>query len=254
VRSDVIFTTFLQRAQVALLSFLLFEAFSTAEQEIGLQITRWIPEPVNLTVMNDGQAQGFSDRELKKPTVKFPTGAQMQLLIYTPSAYYVQGRTVEGSVEAAWVSPLNLSPVPPTLLADAKNAEALRILLEAAIDRREIIIGMTSDDVRKSLGRPWRVLNGEKPEEPKQTWVYIHYERAPRTDVFTGSDNLLYAQTTYQQIPAGRLKVAFRNGRVTGYTVEVDQPEGFFERRTDGNVIISPDQNPVLAPEDAPVP
>jgi len=224
------------------------------ESETGLQITRWIPEPVNLRVLSGENIQGYSDRELKKPSVLFPSGAKVQLLIYTPAAYHVQGVTVDGNTAAAWVSPSLLTPISPTLIADAQNAEALRILLEAAIDRREIVIGMTSEDVRKSLGRPWRVQAGTKPGEPQQTWIYIHYERAPRTDVFTGSDNLVYAQTTYQQIPAGRLKVALRNGRVTGYTVEVDQPEGFFELRTDGNVIINPDENPVLSPEDNPVP
>ena len=228
--------------------------FAQQPQEVGLEITRWIAEPVYLNVESAKGAQGFSDRQLQKPLATFPAGSPVQLLIYTPQAYYVQGTTTDATTISAWVSPHALSPISPRLLIDAKNAEALRIALEAAIDRREIVIGMTADDVRKSLGRPWRIQQGITPQEPQETWIYIHYERAPRTDVFAGSDNLLYAQTTYQQIPAGRLKVVFRNGRVTGYTVEVDEPEGFFERRTDGNVIVRPEDNPIIAPPDNPVP
>lgn len=218
-----------------------------------LQITRWIPEPVNLEVRSDKPAAVFGDLSMKRQIGTFPQGTRVQIISYTPEAYLVQGQGADGQTISGWVDPRRLTPLPPAVLADAQDAEALRILTEAAIDRREIIIGMTADDVRKSLGRPWRIQEGANPAEPL-VWIYIHYERAPRTEVFTGSDDLLYSQTSFQQVPAGRLKVVFRGGRVVSYTVEVDQPEGFFDRRRDGNVIIRPDINPTPAPDANPVP
>ncbi len=218
-----------------------------------LQITRWIPEPVNLEVRSGKDVPVFSDMAMKRQNGTFAQGAKVQLISYTPEAYLVQGEGTDGKPISGWVDPRLLTPLPPAVLADAQDAEGLRILTEAAIDRREIIIGMTAEDVRKSLGRPWRIQESANPADPL-IWIYIHYERAPRTEVFMGSDDLMYSQTTFQQVPAGRLKVSFRGGRVVSYTVEVDQPEGFFDRKRDGNVIIRPDLNPTPAPGDNPVP
>lgn len=170
-------------------------------------------------------------------TLRFPQIVQVEALMETVCR--IRGNAQQGGV-AAWISYNELEPLPEGLLANLKKSEERRKLVDALIAKKEVAIGMTIDEVGRSLGRPQKTTNRADKEGTQQIWEFIKYELVPQTTYAPGFSQTIIpnpgkqggvivqggsgyvANTIYVKVPVGTLKVSFNDGLVEA----LDQTEG----------------------------
>ena len=168
-------------------------------------------------------------------TLRFPQVVQVEA--FSDFGCRIRGNAQQGGV-AAWVPYNELQPLPEGLLANLKKSEERRRIVDELIARNEVAIGMTIDEVGRSLGKPQKVTNRADKEGTEQIWEYIKYDLVPQTTYAPGYGQTFvnfpkkppvviqsggyYPTTIYVKVPVGRLKVSFKDGIVDS----LDQTEG----------------------------
>ena len=166
-------------------------------------------------------------------TLRFPQVVQVEA--FSDYGCRVRGNAQQGGV-AAWVPYNELEPLPEGLLANLKKSEERRKIVDELIARNEVAIGMTIDEVGRSLGRPQKVTNRADQDGTTQIWEFIKYDLVPQTTYAPGYGQTIvnpyrppvvvqsgyYPTTIYVKVPVGRLKVVFKEGIVDS----LDQTEG----------------------------
>ncbi len=170
-------------------------------------------------------------------TLRYPQ--QVQVVAVADAGCRVRGNAQQGGV-VAWVAYDDLTGLPPDFLATMKKAEERRQMVEALIARKEVAIGMTSDEVRRSLGKPAKTTKRASKEGSEELWEYVKYDLVPQTTYTPGvtqtvipsnkpgapanvvTQTVMIGNTVYLKVPVGTLKVAFKEGLVDS----LDQTEG----------------------------
>ena len=170
-------------------------------------------------------------------TLRFPQIVQVEAL--TDTVCRIRGNAQQGGV-AAWIPYNELEPLPDGLMANLKKSEERRNIVEALIARNEVAIGMTVDEVGRSLGKPQKTTKRADKEGSQQIWEFIKYELVPQTTYAPGYSQTIipnpgkkggvivqggggyYPSTIYIKVPVGTLKVTFKDGLVEA----LDQTEG----------------------------
>jgi hypothetical protein len=170
-------------------------------------------------------------------TLRFPQIVQVEAL--TDTVCRIRGNAQQGGV-AAWIPYNELEPLPEDLLANLKKSEERRQLVEALIAKNEVAIGMTQDEVGRSLGRPQKTTKRADKEGTQQVWEFIKYDLVPQTTYAPGYSQTVianpgqkggtviqsgggyYPSTIYIKVPVGTLTVTFKDGLVES----LDQSEG----------------------------
>ena len=98
-----------------------------------------------------------------------------------------------------------LEPLPEDLLANLKKSEERRRIVDDLIARNEVAIGMTIDEVGRSLGKPQKVTNRADQEGTTQIWEFIKYDLVPQTTYAPG-----YGQTIFN--PPHKPPVVIQSG------------------------------------------
>ena len=120
-------------------------------------------------------------------TLRFPQVVQVEA--FADNGCRIRGNAQQGGVAAS--SPYNeLEPLPEGLLANLKKSEERRKVVDALIARNEVAIGMTIDEVGRSLGKPQKVTNRADKHGTRQVWEFIKYTLVPQTTYAPG-----YGQT-----------------------------------------------------------
>lgn len=170
-------------------------------------------------------------------TLRFPQIVQLEAV--TDTVCRIRGNAQQGGV-AAWIPYSELEPLPPDMLANLKKSEERRRIVEALIAKNEVAIGMTVDEVGRSLGKPQKVTKRADKEGSQQVWEFIKYDLVPQTTYTPGYSQTVipnpghkggvivqggggyYPNTIYVKVPVGTLTVTFKDGLVDS----LDQSEG----------------------------
>lgn len=178
----------------------------------------------------------YFDANLKRHAgiLRFPQRVELDAV--SPAGMYrVRGNARQGGV-AAWIEPRFLDGVPDDLVSKLRAADERRREVEALIARNEVAIGMTLDEVARSLGKPQKRSSTTNREGSSQTFEYIRYKLVPQTvytpsyaqtvlgirpdprrpleTVMVRSGYGLNASTVYVKVPVGTINVGFLNGIV----------------------------------------
>jgi len=174
-------------------------------------------------------------------TLKFPQVVKLEAV--APNGFYrVRGNAQQGGI-VAWAPPQLFEPLPEKFVENLRKSEERRQKVEALIAQNEVAIGMTPQEVLRSLGKPQKKTSRATKEGAQQVWEYIKYELVPQTTyvpvynqtvvkyprqtncpsptVVQGSGG--YAPSTiYVKVPSGTLSVSFKENLVEA----LDQSEG----------------------------
>ena len=175
-------------------------------------------------------------------TLRFPQAVQLDA-ISAQGLLRVRGNAKQGGV-AAWIEPQYVTGLPENYLEIATRAEQRRREVEELIARKEVAIGMSLDEVTRSLGKPQKRSSRTGREGSTQTYEYIKYELIPQTlytpayvqsitgvrpDPRVRLETVVVrggygydASTIYVKVPVGTITVGFVNGLVE----TVEQSEG----------------------------
>jgi len=175
-------------------------------------------------------------------TLRFPQTVQLDA-ISEQGMLRVLGNAKQGGV-AAWIEPQYLEGLPENYLEIATRAEQRRREVEALIARNEVAIGMTLEEVGRSLGKPQKRSSTTNREGSTQTFEYVRYKLIPQTvytptyaqtvlgitpdprrrleTVVVSGGYGLNASTVYVKVPVGTINVSFVNGIVES----IEESEG----------------------------
>ena len=152
-------------------------------------------------------------------TLRFPQIVQVEA--FSDYGCRIRGNAQQGGV-AAWIPYNELEPLPEDLLANLKKSEERRRIVDELIARNEVAIGMTIDEVGRSLGKPQKVTNRADQEGTTQIWEFIKYDLVPQTTYAPG-----YGQTIFN--PPHRPPVVIQSGGYYPSTIYVKVPVGQIE-------------------------
>lgn len=174
-------------------------------------------------------------------TLRFPQLVQVEGLDQN-GLLRIRGNAQQGGI-AAWVNPQFLEPLPEKFAENLRKSEERRVEVEALISRNEVAIGMTPDEVGRSLGKPQKKTNRADKTGTQQTWEYIKYQLVPQTTYGPVNNQTVItypattncpggaliqnypgysANTIYVKVPIGKLTVVFKDNVVES----LDQSEG----------------------------
>jgi hypothetical protein len=175
-------------------------------------------------------------------TLRFPQAVKLDA-VAPDGMLRVRGNARQGGV-AAWVEPAFLEPLAPDFVDNLRAAEDRRRQVEALIARGEVAIGMTPDEVARSLGKPQKRSSRTGRDGSTQVFEYISYKLVPQT-VYSPSyvETVLgvrpdprrkletvvvqggygySAATIYVKVPVGTITVGF----VDGIVESIEESEG----------------------------
>jgi hypothetical protein len=171
-------------------------------------------------------------------TLRFPQAVQAEA--FSDDGCRIRGDAQQGGV-AAWVRYGDLEPLPEGLLTKLEKGEERRKIVDELIARNEVAIGMTIDEVGRSLGKPQKITNRADQHGTRQVWEFIKYTLIPQTTYAPGYAPAVldhpgmprrpgpvilqggyFPTTIYVKVPVGTLKVSFKEGIVDA----LDQTEG----------------------------
>jgi hypothetical protein len=170
-------------------------------------------------------ADGYFEVNMQRyaGTLRFPQNVQLDA-IGVNGMVRVRGQARQGGV-IAWIEPQYVEGLPENYLEIALRAEQRRRQVEELIERNEVAVGMTTEEVTRSLGKPQKRSRLSGREGTVQVFEYITYKLIPQT-LYTPS--YVESLTGQPPDPRQRLQTVIRRG-VYGYdasTVYVKVPVG----------------------------
>jgi len=195
----------------------------------------------------------YFDLDLRRyaGTLRFPQTVKVEA--FAKHACKIRGNAQQGGV-AAWVPYSELEGLPDNLLAELEKAESRRQTVETLIQQNEVAIGMTTDEVLRSVGKPNKKSSRAEPGKTSEKWEYIKYDLVPQTvygpsyrrntirntgkpygNSLTTAETTYIGSTVYLKVPVGKLMVQFENGIVGS----MEQTEGTLAER-DISIVVPP--------------
>jgi hypothetical protein len=164
-------------------------------------------------------------RDFQTALAALYAGQKIELIGMSPEGYLLKANYRNNTI-TGWIKPEDLpSGIDPAIFADARKSQARRDAVAVAITNKNVIRGMTPDEVTKAVGKPETVASRVDATGTALTWVYTTYREDPQYQYTLDAFGRAVLQTYYVKIPIGQMIVAFTNGAV----VSVEQ------RKTDPN-------------------
>lgn len=176
-------------------------------------------KPIRLKVLEPAPASSSLQGNQYIGTLR--AGQSVELIAVSDTAYRVRGQAQQGQI-LGWVLPKYLQPLEPDFLANLKESEKRRVLVEELIANNEAAIGMTTEEVERSLGRPNKKTRKADKDGVRQVWEYVKYQLIPQNTYVRSPFGVVTTSTTYVKTPIGKLSVHFKDEIVES----IEQSEG----------------------------
>ncbi len=145
-----------------------------------------VKKPVVLKVVKE--APVFSDKEGKHRLGFLRADQEVELEAMTEKTYRVRGQGTRHGI-AGWVGPWAFSSPDPEFVENLKNLYARQVEVQALIAAKEVAIGMTMEEVGRSLGTPTKSSIRKTATGQTGRWEFIDYEEVKhyvtRVDPYT---------------------------------------------------------------------
>jgi hypothetical protein len=162
-------------------------------------------------------------------------GQDVELQAVGENLLRVRGRAQQGQI-LAWVSPDFLSPLPDGFITSLRASNDRRIAVENLIANREVAIGMTLDEVERSIGRPNKRSTRTNADRTEHTWEYVRYANIPQQTTVVGSDGVATIGTVWVKTPVGTLTLNISDGIVAS----MDESEGAITQGVQTTIVAPP--------------
>jgi len=178
-----------------------------------------LPKPLHAKVAAESIIYYQSD--LQRALGAMAPGTPVQLVAMKDALFRVRGRARHGDV-AGWMRAQDLKFSDPTVPEKLKAFAERHKTVEELVQKHQIAIGMTADEVKASLGAPTRKSAKVTAEGREETLEYVVYKDLPQT--VTGRDRFgnVVQSVIYVKTEVGRLSVLLKNGATT----EIQETQG----------------------------
>ena len=155
-------------------------------------------------------------------TLRFPQIVQVEA--FADYGCRIRGNAQQGGV-AAWIPYNEIQPLPEGLLANLKKSEERRKVVDALIARNEVAIGMTIDEVGRSLGQTSESHQPRGQARNAANLGVYQIRTGPANDLCPG-----YGQTVVTY-PGKSKKPSTRNRSGRGATIPIRFTSRFLSAR-----------------------
>ncbi|MEO7933512.1 MAG: hypothetical protein ABIT76_10175 [Chthoniobacterales bacterium] len=208
----------------ALLFLLALTIYAPAEMSVfrepgAAYLADLFTKPLKLKVLKT--APIYYDAPMTRSLGVLQPGQLVEVQAVLEDNLRVVGKARQGQV-AGWLPASYLEPLDPDFLVKVKQAAVRKTQIDALIEKNEVAMGMTADEVTRSLGKPPKTRQRQDASGSSEVWEYIRYERVPQQTTGYDSAGRYVTATIYVKVPNGKLIVSFENGLVSA----VEQSEG----------------------------
>lgn len=205
-------------------------------------------KPLKLKVLEPAPAYFDTSLSRYAGTLTFPQLVQIEG-VDANGLLRIRGNAQQGGI-AAWVEPRFLEPLPDQFVENLRKSDERRIKVESLIADGDVAIGMSRDEVGRSLGKPQKKSSKITQSGTQQVWEYVKYQLVPQTTYVPVNNQIVipfrpppplpghpprppcgalieslpsYSATTiYVKVPIGTLSVTFKDDIVDS----IEQSEG----------------------------
>ncbi|HEY5893262.1 MAG TPA: hypothetical protein VIT91_08535 [Chthoniobacterales bacterium] len=190
-----------------------------------------LDKPLRLKVPEDTTI--YYDARLERGLGILAGGQFVEIQAILDDKVRVIGKARQGQV-SGWLPAADLEKMNPDFVADLKKAGLRKAQVDAMIEKNEVAVGMTTDEVLESLGKPPKKSQRQDAQGVQELWEYVRYKRVPQQTVGYDDRGNYVTQIIYVKIPAGKLAITFEDGLVAA----VDQTEGSLHGRA--SIVVPP--------------
>ncbi|TDU66129.1 hypothetical protein EI77_03866 [Prosthecobacter fusiformis] len=182
-----------------------------------------LKRPVMLKVLQESPV--YTRSTMEQAIGSMAPGTLVKLVGISDNGYRVRGRARHGDV-SGWVRQPDLLSPDPNLVPNLKKLHQRQIEVQALIDAKQIALGMTSEEVHASLGKPNRKSSKVSASGREETLEYIVYDRIPQYN--TGFDGLGRPVQTvvYIKVETGSMSVNLKGNVVESIEETKGNPLG----------------------------
>ncbi len=126
----------------------------------------------------------------------------------------VVGKARQGQV-SGWLPASYLEPLDADFVDRLKQASVRKTQIDSLIEKNDVAMGMTADEVTRSLGKPQKTRQRQDASGNSEVWEYIRYQRVPQQTTGYDAAGRLVTATIYVKVPSGKLSVSFENELVS---------------------------------------
>jgi hypothetical protein len=177
---------------------------------------------IELSVIKE--APVFSDKEGKHRLGFLRSDQKVKVDALTDKAYKVRGKGTQDGI-AGWVPPWAFSSKDPDFVIHLKSFYERQIQVNGLIASRDIALGMTIEEVGKSLGKPTKSSLRQTAEGQSGKWEFIEYEEQKNyafvRDPYTGQTFRKLVSVT--QIEKSKRVVEFINNVISAIEDKEDR-------------------------------
>ncbi len=170
------------------------------------------PEGIKLEVVKSLNV--FASKAGKEKRGRLKLNTKVELVGFNERAFQVRGTRTNGEGVSGWVSPQALTSKNPNFIEDFKKIYKRQLIVRDLIENHEVAIGMTIDEVERSLGLPTKTKTRRTAEGTSDTWEFIVYETVKHyaniRDPHTGAVYRKLVNTTKEE--KSKTQVEFENG------------------------------------------
>ncbi|MGV3659597.1 MAG: hypothetical protein ACO1TE_05415 [Prosthecobacter sp.] len=151
----------------------------------------------------------------------FAPGTIVTIIAMSDTAYRVRGRARHGDV-AGWIRQGDVVSGDPNLATNLKKLAERTKKVNELIERNQVAMGMTRQEVQASLGKPSRTSAKINAAGKEERLEFSIYERVPQTTTGRDAFGQLVQTVIYVKVEVGTLAVSFKDDIVS----EIEETKG----------------------------
>lgn len=181
-----------------------------------------LEKPLKLRIL--GTPEIFTNEELTYYLGTLRPNQVAEVLVISDEAFRIRAKAQQGQV-AGWVPIEALEPLPPETIQSIRSIAQRKTDVEELIKNKQVAIGMTLEEVRKSLGKPDKTTTSSSVEGESITLDYIKYKNVPQRQTVLNQYGQLVTRTVSVKTAEEVTSITLSNNIVTHiYHSESENP------------------------------
>ena len=189
----------------------------------AIYLEDFLDQSVKLRVKGEPPIYKSTQRKHALGTLK--KNREVVVLAMTDKQYRVRGTAYHGTA-VGWVLPSDLTSLDKEFVANLKALYEREKKVSELIDKGEIALGMTAEEVVESLGRPSRKTSRLDKGGRVDIYEYSTFEKIPQYRYLRDINGNLYRDTYYIKVESGKMTVTFNNKVVESIEQTEGEPAG----------------------------
>lgn len=177
------------------------------------------PKPIVVKIQIE--APVYPNSRMQGALGSFAPGTLVTLVAMSDTAYRVRGRARHGDV-AGWVRQADVLSADPNLAANLKKLNERTRKVAELIERNQVAMGMTKQEVQASLGKPSRSSAKINAAGKEERLEYSVYDRVPQTTTGRDAFGQIVQTVIYVRVEVGTLAISFKDDVVS----EIEETKG----------------------------